>query len=169
MFKINIGTNEGKTYHFESESEELLGKKLHEILQGKDLKEDLEGYEFEITGASDKAGFTSMESVEGIALKKVLLSYGKAMKKRIRKEGKKKIGRNKPKGLRLRKTVRGNTISNDIVQINLKITKEGSKKLSDIFPDQVKGKVKENRKSKREKAREEAKAKPVEVTEEKSE
>jgi hypothetical protein len=91
------------------------------------------------------------------------------MKKRIRKEGKKKIGRNKPKGLRLRKTVRGNTISNDIIQINLKITKEGSKKLSDIFPDQVKGKVKENRKSKREKAREEAKAKPVEVTEEKSE
>jgi small subunit ribosomal protein S6e len=160
MFKINIGTKQGKTYHFELESEELVGKKLHEILNGKDLKEELDGYEFEITGASDKAGFTSMEDVEGVGLKKVLLSYGKGMKRKIRKEGKKKKGRNKPRGLRLRKTVRGNTISPDIIQINLKVTKEGNKKLPDIFEGQAQGKAKENRKSKRAKAKEEAKSTP---------
>ena len=43
-----------------------------------------------------------------------------------------------PGGLRLRKTVRGKVISPLIVQINLKLIKEGSKKLSEIFPDQNK-------------------------------
>lgn len=162
-FKINIGTKEGKTYHFELESEDLAGKKLHEKLEGKDLRNELEGYEFEITGASDKAGFTSMEDVEGIGLKKVLLGYGKGMKRKIRKEGKKKRGRNKPKGLRLRKTVRGNTISANIVQINLKVLKEGNKKLSEVFEGQAQGKAKENRKTKREKTKEEAKQKPAET------
>jgi ribosomal protein S6E (S10) len=107
-------------------------------VQGKDISPDLEGYEFEITGASDKAGFTAMENVEGIGLKKVLLTYGKGFKKRPKKEGKKKRSENNPKGLRLRKTVRGKVISPAIVQINLKILKQGNKKLSEIFPDQNK-------------------------------
>jgi len=154
VFKINIGTKEGKTYHFELESEELIGKKLHDVLEGKDLLPNLEGYELEISGLSDKAGFTSMKDVEGIGLRKVLLVYGKAMKKRPKREGKKKRGKNRPKGLRLRKTVRGNTISNDIVQINLKILKQGSKKLSDVFEGQAQGKVKENRAFKRKQKKE---------------
>jgi hypothetical protein len=36
----------------------------------------------------------------------------------------------------MRKTVRGKVISPVIVQINLKILKEGHKKLSEIFPEQ---------------------------------
>jgi ribosomal protein S6E (S10) len=135
VFKINIGTKEGKTYKLESDSESLIGKELHDKISGKDISSDLEDYEFEITGTSDKAGFTSMGNIEGIGLKKVLLTYGKGMKKKPRKEGKKKVGRNRPKGLRLRKTVRGKVISESIVQINLKIIKEGSKKLSEIFPE----------------------------------
>ena len=166
VFKINLSNKDGKTYKLELESEEILGKKLHEILQGKDLLADLEGYEFEIMGLSDKAGFPALEEIEGIGLKKVLLSYEKGMKKRPKHEGKKKRSNNRPKGLRLRKTVRGNTISGDIIQINLKMIKEGAKKLSEIFPDQAKGKVKENRKTKRAKAREEAAAKPAEEVKE---
>ena len=104
------------------------------------------GYEFEITGASDSAGFTAHESVPGIGLKRILLTYGKAMHKRPRREGKKKVSNPKPKGLRLRKTVRGKVISPDIVQINLKVVKEGGKKLSEIFPDQNKPKEKEEKK-----------------------
>jgi len=153
-FKINIGTKEGKTYHFELESEELIGKKLHDKIDGKDLLPDLEGYELEIAGTSDKAGFTSMKDVEGIGLKKVLLTYGKGMKKRPKKEGKKKRSNPRPKGLRLRKTVRGNTISADIVQINLKVLKQGNKKLSEIFETQAKGKIKENRAFKRKQKKE---------------
>jgi len=140
MFKINIGTKEGKTYKLETESETLLEKSLHDKIQGKDISPDLEGYEFEITGASDIAGFPALENIEGIRRKKVLLSYGKGMKKRPRREGKKKHSTTKPKGLRLRKTVCGRVISPEIVQINLKILKEGNKKLSEVFPEQNKSK-----------------------------
>ena len=139
-FKINISDKEGKTYKLELESEELIDKKLHDKLEGKEILPGLEGYELEITGASDKSGFTLMENVEGSGLKRVLLTYGKAMKKHPKKEGKKKRSKNKPKGLRLRKTVRGNTISKDVVQINFKVLKEGKKKLSEIFESQNKSK-----------------------------
>lgn len=137
-FKINISEKSGNTYHLESDSEEIVGKELHDKIEGKDISGDLSGYEFEITGASDNAGFTAMENVEGTGLKKVLLNYGKGLHKRPRREGKKKISNPRPKGLRLRKTVRGKVISPAIVQINLKILKEGNKKLSEIFPEQNK-------------------------------
>ncbi len=136
--KINIGTKDGKTYKIESEAPEIIGKTLSDKIDGKEISPELDGYEFQITGASDKAGFTSMENVEGIGLKKVLLTYGKAMHKRPKREGKKKISNPKPKGLRLRKTVRGKVISEAIVQLNIKVIKEGKKKLSEIFPDQNK-------------------------------
>ncbi|VVB83768.1 30S ribosomal protein S6e [uncultured archaeon] len=142
VFKINIAGKNGKTYHLESDSEEFIGKELHNKIEGKEFNPELNGYEFEITGTSDSAGFTSLESVEGSALKKVLLGYGKAMHKRSRREGKKKVSNFKPKGLRMRKTVRGKVISPAIVQINLKILKEGSKKLDEIFPEQNKPKEK---------------------------
>lgn len=140
VFKINIADKTGKTYHLESESEEISGKSLREKIPGKILSPDLEGYEFEISGASDKAGFTAMEHVEGIGLKKVLLTYGKGMKKKPKREGKKPISNPKPKGLRLRKTVRGKIISPEISQINLKIIKQGNKKLEEIFQEQNKPK-----------------------------
>ena len=140
VFKINIAEKTGKTFKLELDGEGLVGKELHDKISGKEISSDLGDYEFEITGASDKAGFTSMENVEGIGLKKVLLSYEKAMKNRPKKEGKKKRTKLKPKGLRLRKTVRGKVISPEIVQINLKILKEGGKKLSEVFPEQNKSK-----------------------------
>ena len=137
-FKINISSKDGKTFKLEAEAPGIVGKELHGRFNGKEISPDLDGYELEITGASDKAGFTAMKDVEGVGLKKVLLTYGKGMKKRPRREGKKKVGRNRPKGLRLRKTVRGKAISESIVQINLKVLKEGKKKLAEVFPDQNK-------------------------------
>lgn len=122
----------------ELETDFFLEKSLKDKFDGKELGQDFEGYEFEIAGTSDNAGFTSLEQVEGAGLKRVLLTYGKAMHKRPRREGKKKLSNFKPKGLRMRKTVRGKVISPVIVQINLKTLKEGKKKLSEIFPDQNK-------------------------------
>jgi small subunit ribosomal protein S6e len=135
-FKINLGTKDGKTYKLETEAPSLIGKSLNDKIKGKEVSPDLEGYEFEITGTSDKSGFTSLKGVQGTGLKKVLLHYGKAMHKRPRREGKKKVSNFTPNGLKLRKTVRGEILSEDISQINLKIIKEGNKKLSDIFADQ---------------------------------
>lgn len=139
-FKINIADKSGKTYKVELETEFFNGKSLGEKISGKDILPDLADYEFEISGASDKSGFTAMKGVQGIGLKKVLLKYGKGMHKRQKSEGKKKRSNPKPKGLRLRKTVRGEIISEAISQINLRVLKEGEKKLSEIFGSQTKGK-----------------------------
>ena len=83
------------------------------------------------------------------------------MKKKTRRERKKKITNKSSKGLRLRKTVRAKIISQDIVQINMKVLKEGNKKLLEIFPDQCQGKVKENRAFKRKQKKEEPKVEEV--------
>jgi len=135
MFKINIA-EKGKTFKIESDSEALEGKKLGDKVSGKDISPDLSGYEFTIKGASDIAGFPHKEDIEGPQLKKVLLKKGWGMHKRTKKEGKKPVST--PKGFRRRKTVRGNTISDKTVQINLVVKKPGSKPLQEIFPDQNK-------------------------------
>lgn len=132
-YKINISEKNGKTYKLEADSESLAGIKIGEKVVGEDIDSKLSGYELEITGTSDKAGFPGLKNIEGFALKRVLLKKGTAM-------------RAKKKGLRLKKTIRGNTISKDTMQINTKVLKRGNKKLEEIFPEQVKikeGKISE--------------------------
>lgn len=99
VFKINIA-HKGKTYKVETEDEKLVGSSIGDKIKGEEISEDLAGYEIEITGTSDKAGFTGMIDIEGPNLHKVLLGYGKGMHKKPR--GEKKVNK-KPKGLRLRK------------------------------------------------------------------
>ena len=139
MFKINV-SHKGKTFKIETESEDLVGHSIGDKIEGKLLDEKLEGYEIEITGTSDKAGFTGVKTIEGPNLKKALLSYGHGMHKKPK--GEKKFNK-KPKGLRLRKTVRGKEISLATVQINSKVTKEGTKKFDSLFE---KPEPKENKK-----------------------
>ena len=116
--KFDIGYKD-RTYHYEADVD-LSGKKLGEVIKGEEISTDLAGYEFIITGASDKSGFPAKANLEGMGVKRLLLKKGFGMKE-------------KPKGLRLRKSIRGNTISKDIMQLNLKVTKEGPKPLSEIF------------------------------------
>lgn len=139
-FKLNI-SNKDKAWKLELESEDLVGKKIGDKISGKEIKAELDGYELEITGTSDKAGFAGMKDLEGTNLKGVLLGYGFGMHKKHRGLRKKKPNK-KPEGLRMRKTVRGNTISKDTVQINLKVLKSGSKKFEEIFPEQNQPKAK---------------------------
>ncbi|MGC9309603.1 MAG: S6e family ribosomal protein, partial [Candidatus Nanoarchaeia archaeon] len=110
---------------------DLTGKQIGEKIAGNLISPDFEGYELEITGTSDKAGFPGLKDREGPQLRKVLLGYGKAMKQRPRKEGKKPTPN--PKGLRLRKSVRGKEISEDTIQINLNVLKEGKKKFQELL------------------------------------
>jgi len=135
-FKINI-SDKGKTFKLEADVESLIGKKIGEKISGTEIKKELEGYELEITGTSDIAGFPGKKDIEGTNLRRVLLTKGFSLKKKPRKEGKKGSKR-LPKGLRLKKTVRGNTISKETIQINTKVIKSGAKKLEEIFPEQAK-------------------------------
>lgn len=121
MFKFDIGDPKSKrTFHLEAEVEPLIGMKLGETVKGENILPELAGYEFIITGTSDKSGFPALQNIEGSGIRRVLLKKGKGMKA-------------KRKGLRLRKSIRGNTISTEIVQINLKVSKEGKKPLEEIF------------------------------------
>ena len=119
VFKINI-SHKGKTYKVETENEVLVGKKIGETLNGTDISSDLADYELEITGTSDEAGFPGFKGNEGQGYHRKLLTYGPGMK-------------NRQKGLRLRKTQRGEEISIKTHQINTKVIKEGSKKFDDLF------------------------------------
>lgn len=138
-FRLNIG-NKGKSWKIESDSEDLVGKKIGDKVLGKEVDSRLEGYEFEITGTSDSAGFPGKKDVDAPGLKRELLGYGFSM--HIKPKGLRKTRKKSPAGLRLRKTVRGAVISRAVVQINLKPTKEGSKKLEEVFPEQNQPKVK---------------------------
>ena len=138
-FKINVSYN-GKTFKVESENEELVGYSIGDKIDGKEFSTDLEGYEIEITGTSDKAGFTGMLNIDGPNLHRALLGYGKGMHKKPKGEKKKN---KRPNGLRLRKTVRGKEISLETVQINTKVLKEGSKKFEALFEVPVEAPVEE--------------------------
>ena len=106
-FKINV-SHKGKTFKVETSNENLVGYSIGDNIPGKEISNDLEGYELEITGTSDKAGFMGRKEIDGSNLKKILLGYGSGMHKKPK--GLKKVNKT-PKGLRLRKTVRGKEIS----------------------------------------------------------
>jgi len=131
VFKINV-SDKGKTAKFETDNEDLIDKAIGEKISGADISKDLEGYELEITGTSDKAGFPGIKTFKGPQLRRILLTYGPGMHHKP-KGLKKKKPRSNP-GLRLRKTIRGDTISADTVQINTRVIKEGAKKFAEILP-----------------------------------
>ncbi len=109
---------EGKAYSKKTEEALFVGRKIGETVTLDAI--GLKGYKAVITGGSDKDGFPMKPSLEGQARKKLLMKKG--------------IGiRSKRKGERQRKRVRGNTVGQDIHQLNLKITGYGKEKLSKIL------------------------------------
>src|SRR3989344_8454285 len=120
-FKIVVG-EKGKSYAKNlnsDESEFLLGKKIKDKVEGGHL--GLKGYELEVTGGSDKEGFPIRFDVEGLVRKQIFLTKGD-------------VGtRLKRKGVRIRKAVASNLITNNTSQVNLKVLKTGQKTLDEIF------------------------------------
>jgi small subunit ribosomal protein S6e len=139
VFKLNI-SDKGKAWKVESSSESIIGKKIGEEVDGSELSDNLSGYKLKITGGSDSSGFAHKPGLQGSEVKRIILSKGWGMHKRPRKGGKKV--RQTFDGLRLRKTVRGQQISEKTVQINMTVTKHGSKTMHELFPDQNKPKEK---------------------------
>ena len=72
-FKINVA-DKGKTFKVETENEDLVGQVIGDKIDGKLFSDDLEGYELEITGTSDKSGFCGLPDVQGARLKKFYLA-----------------------------------------------------------------------------------------------
>ncbi len=127
-FKFVIG-NKGKTYQIEKSQEEcrfLIGKEIGFRFAGDAI--GLPGYELEVTGGTDRDGFPMRKDLPGTGRKRLLIDRksGFHERKRVKKKMK------KIRGLRIRKTFRGNTISADIVQINCKVVREGEKPLEEL-------------------------------------
>jgi small subunit ribosomal protein S6e len=142
VFKFVISQG-NKSYQIEKDQNDcigLIGKKIGDSFSGDIL--GLNGYLLQIKGGSDKDGFPMRKDIDGVVRRRFLVSKGVGFKgyKRIKKK-KKYI-----EGMRKRKMLRGNTISNDIVQINCKVIKEGTQKLDEIFKKESAEKVKEENK-----------------------
>lgn len=123
-FKVVIGDPKtGKSYQKVVSDDSLKSKKIGDKIDGSLL--GLEGYELEITGGSDDSGFPMRPDLAGTEKKKLLLSGGVGVKTGFRKK--------KEKGLRIKKTVAGNTVDDKTVQINVKVVKEGKKSVADLL------------------------------------
>lgn len=133
--KVNISES-GLTWKIEVDGTALHGKKIGDTIDGKLVSPELEGYELQITGGTDSSGFPMHPSSDGVGLRRVLLYKGWGFK--TKPIGDKKKRRDVKKGMRMRKTVRANTIDENIAQLNTIVVKKGKKTLAEIFPDQNK-------------------------------
>jgi len=111
--KLVIANKKGQAKQVEIEivdERKLYGSKIGDKISGDDF--GFEGFEFEVKGGSDTSGFPMRRDVQGPERKAILTtkSLGNIVKR---------------KGIRTRKTVRGNTVSDSISQLNLYIVKEG--------------------------------------------
>lgn len=84
----------------------LIGKKIGDVTDGSIV--DLPGCKVQITGGSDKDGFPMRPNVHGGVRRQVILSGGTGFNPQN-------------EGARRRKTIRGNVITDEIVQVNMKI------------------------------------------------
>ncbi|RLI03160.1 30S ribosomal protein S6e [Candidatus Bathyarchaeota archaeon] len=112
-FKITISNpKNGRSETVEVEGAKaypLIGKSIGDTVDGSIL-----GLQFKkllITGGTDKDGFPMRPDVHGGVKAKILLSGGVGFHPRV-------------EGERRRKTVRGRIITEDIVQINMKVLEE---------------------------------------------
>ncbi len=140
----------GKSYSIEIKGpnySQFLGKRVGDVVDGIFVGEGdttLAGYKLEIRGGSDLTGTPMRGDITGGNRKQVMTAptTGFAGKKRVhykqktlrrRKHDVALVRISKPKGLRMRRVFRGNTITTDIIQINLKVVERGSKPLGVIF------------------------------------
>ncbi len=112
-FKVIISDPETGTSKMveleETRAAPLIGRKIGEVIDGSIA--GLPGHKLQIAGGSDKDGFPMRTNVHGGVRRQVLLSGG--------------VGFNpQNKGERKRKMVRGNIITDEIVQINAKIVEK---------------------------------------------
>lgn len=121
----------------------VIGKKFNGDILG------LSGYELQITGGTDKDGFPMHPQVHGPGRKKIILSNPPCFHPKL-------------KGQRRRKMVRGNTISRDIIQINCKILKTGTKPIESLIQKEKKEEKVEKPKEKKKPEVKEKKEKPKE-------
>ena len=124
MVEIKVVVNDtknGKSYNVSisgHHANSLIGKKIGDEVDG--IFVSLPGYKLLITGGTDKNGFAMRGDLPGMTRRRLLVSEGKGFKAR-------------EQGMRKKKSIRGNTINQDIVQINMKVIKFSSKPIETLI------------------------------------
>jgi small subunit ribosomal protein S6e len=114
IFKVVVSDPKtGKSIQVQTKDESLIGKKIGDIIDGSII--NLDGYKLRITGGSGFEGAPMVNYVEGM--------------------NKKYVWYDENKKVRVKKLVRGNTISPEIVQINTKIEEYGNKDFNQIYEE----------------------------------
>ena len=113
--KSVISTKNGKSYPKAIDNSQLIGKKIKDKIDGSLV--GLKGLELEISGGSDNSGFPMRADIPTASRKKILTS-SKSVGIKIAQKGDK-----------IRKTVHGGIIGNDIAQVNFKVIKGDAEKL----------------------------------------
>ena len=108
----------GKSFQKALNSEFFIGKKIGEEVEGNVI--GLKDYKLRITGGSDKAGFPMRRDLDISGRKRIL--SGDSVGIKIKERGK-----------RIRKNVRGGIISDQIMQINLKVEKSGNETIENLL------------------------------------
>ena len=110
----------GKSYQVDVKDDQgrkLRGKRMGESFDGAIL--GLPGYKLEITGGSDKAGFPMKRGVHSTGAVRILMGDG--------------VGFKAKGGQRVRRRVHGESIGDDVVQVNAKVVEYGGKGLDAIL------------------------------------
>jgi small subunit ribosomal protein S6e len=149
-FKVVVNdTKNGKSHQVQvsgHHANSLIGKKIGDEVDG--IFISLPGYKLQITGGTDKDGFTMRADLHGMGRRRLLLSESKGFNA-------------KERGMRKKKSVRGNTVSQDIVQINMKVTKFSSRSIDSLIKSTEKSET-ENKEEKEEVKEEKPKDLPKE-------
>ena len=119
-----------KAYAKKLEATPFIGKKIGNEV---DLSEiGLNGYKGTITGGSDKTGTPMRTNFPGTGRKKLLVYPGVGFRKG-------------EAGERRKRPLRGNTIAQDIHQVNIKVTHAGAQSLDELLPQAPKEKKEEKK------------------------
>lgn len=155
-FKVVVNdTKNGKSHQVQvsgHHANSLIGKKIGDEVDG--IFISLPGYKLQITGGTDKDGFTMKADLPGMGRRRLLLSESKGFKAR-------------ESGMRKKKSVRGNTVNQDIVQINMKVIKYSSRPIEKLI--QVEEKSEADKKEEKEDKEEDSKEEKKEEKEEEQE
>lgn len=121
-FKVILSDPQsGKSYKIDatgSAAGAFMGKAIGEVIEGAPL--GLGGYKVQITGGSDRTGTPARKDLPGPVRRRILLSRGVGF-------------RPVQRGQRMRKSLRGNEITSEFVQVNAKVVDYGSKTLEEVF------------------------------------
>lgn len=122
-FKLVVSDPQtGKAYNVDvagAKVNKFIGRSIGSEIDGDSA--GLPGYTLQITGGSDKDGVPMRNDLPGQGRRRILVSGG--------------VGYHpEDGGMRKRKLLRGNELSNELVQINAKVVAYGQKSLDELAP-----------------------------------